>query len=88
MIAMFRTLTTAAAFASLFALVASVRAQDGNLYPLEAPAEPNAIPLGTGGVANQPATEGWFRQWGEPMVHNVTTATLTPFLPDPAKANG
>jgi acetyl esterase/lipase len=71
-----------------FALAASSLAQDGTIYPLEAPAEPNAIALNTGGVANQPANETWFRQWGEPMVRNVTTATLTPFLPDPAKANG
>src|SRR5207244_681114 len=41
-----------------------------------------------GGVKDQSAKETWFRQWGEPMVRNVTTATLTPFLPDPAKANG
>jgi acetyl esterase/lipase len=77
-----------AALASVLALAASASAQDGTVYPLEAPAEPNAIALGTGGVENQPATESWFRQWGEPMVRNVTTATLTPFLPDPAKANG
>ncbi len=84
----FRTLTKAAALASLFAFAVSALAQDGTIYPLEAPAEPGATPLGTGGVENQPAKESWFRQWGEPMVHNVTTATLTPFLPDPAKANG
>jgi acetyl esterase/lipase len=74
--------------AALLAFAASAVAQDGTVYPLEAPAEPNAITLGTGGVKDQPATESWFRQWGEPMVRNVTTATLTPFLPDPAKANG
>ncbi len=73
---------------ALFACAVSAVAQDGTVYPLEAPAEPNAIALGTGGVKDQPATESWFRQWGEPMVRNVTTATLTPFLPDPAKANG
>ena len=49
---------------------------------------PNAIKLNTGGVKDQPAKEGWFRQWGEPMVHNVSTATLTPFLPEPGKATG
>lgn len=70
------------------ALAASSLAQDGTIYPLETPAEPNAIALNTGGVADQPAKESWFRQWGEPMVRNVSTATLTPFLPDPAKANG
>ncbi|MDT0686948.1 alpha/beta hydrolase [Autumnicola psychrophila] len=54
----------------------------------EAPDEPNAIPLGTGGVEDQPAQETWFRQWGDPMARNITTATLTPFLPDPEKAAG
>src|SRR6478736_3413012 len=77
-----------AALASLLVFTASAVAQDGTIYPLEAPAEPGAIPLGTGGVADQPAPESWFRQWGEPMVRNVSTATLTPYLPDPAKANG
>lgn len=63
-------------------------AQDGTIYPLSAPAEPNAILLGTGGVDNQPASETWFRQWGDPMARNITTATLTPFLPKPGTANG
>jgi acetyl esterase/lipase len=63
-------------------------AQDGTIYPLEAPAEPNAILLGTGGVEDQPASESWFRQWGDPMARNITTATLTPFLPEAGKANG
>jgi acetyl esterase/lipase len=76
------------AFVVPLAFAASTLAQDGTIYPLEAPAEPNAIALNTGGVADQPAKESWFRQWGEPMVRNVTTATLTPYLPDPAKANG
>lgn len=66
----------------------TVLAQDGTIYPLETPAEPNAILLGTGGVTDQPASETWFRQWGEPMARNVSTATLTPFLPDPSKATG
>ncbi len=65
-----------------------VSAQDGKIYPLDAPDEPNAIVLGTGGVENQPAPESWFCQWGEPMARNVSTATLTPFLPDPDKATG
>ncbi len=73
-------------FLLLFA--ASTTAQDGTIYPLNTPAEPNAIPLGTGGVENQPAAETWFRQWGDPMARNITTATLTPFLPKPGQANG
>src|SRR6185436_4550226 len=56
--------------------------------PIEAPAEPNAIPLGTGGVEGQTAKESWYKQWGDPFVRNVSRATLTPFLPDPAKATG
>ena len=63
-------------------------AQDGTIYPLDTPAEPNAIPLGTGGVDDQPASETWFRQWGDPMARNITAATLTPFLPKPGTANG
>jgi hypothetical protein len=66
-----RTTTTLASllvFAlSALAFAASAMAQDGTIYPLEAPAEPNAIPLGTGGVEGQPAPETWFRQWGDPM---------------------
>ena len=50
-------------------------AQDGTIYPLDPPAEPRAILLGTGGVENQPAPETWFRQWGDPMARNISTAT-------------
>ena len=74
--------------ASALVFAASAMAQDGTIYPLEAPAEPNAIPLGTGGVDGQTAPETWFRQWGDPMARNVSTATLTPFLPEPGRANG
>jgi acetyl esterase/lipase len=81
-------LTRTAVLASLLAIGASASAQDGTIYPLEAPAEPNAIPLGTGGVEGQTAKESWFRQWGDPMARNVSIATLTPFLPDRARANG
>jgi len=74
--------------AFLFSSASHVLAQDGTIYPLDAPAEPNAIPLGTGGVDNQPAPETWFLQWGDPMARNISSATLTPFLPEPGKANG
>lgn len=66
----------------------SALAQDGTIYALDAPREPNAIPLGTGGVTNQPAEESWFKQWGDPMARNITTATLTPFFPKKGTANG
>ncbi|CAD5299015.1 MULTISPECIES: alpha/beta hydrolase [unclassified Imperialibacter] len=73
---------------ALLFIVVSATAQDGTIYPLDAPAEPKAILLGTGGVDDQPAKETWFRQWGDPMARNISTATLTPFLPEPGKANG
>lgn len=66
----------------------NLMAQDGTIYPLDAPEEPNAILLGTGSVKDQPAKETWFRQWGDPMARNISTATLTPFLPEKGKANG
>jgi len=75
-------------FAYLFVFAEMTRAQDGTIYPLNPIEEPNAILLGTGGVDDQPASETWFRQRGDPMARNITTATLTPFLPEPRKANG
>ncbi len=88
MSATFTNITKAAHLVCLLVLSSFAMAQDGTIYPLEAPAEPNAILLGTGGVEGQPAPETWFRQWGDPMARNISTATLTPFLPKPDKANG
>lgn len=81
-------LTKTLFFASLFFVASFAVAQDGTIYPMDNPDEPNVIPLNTGGVENQPASETWFRQWGDPMARNITKATLTPFLPAPEKANG
>ena len=67
---------------------ATAFAQDGKMYPIDAPQEPRAIALNTGDVDNQPEKESWFRQWGDPMARNISKATLTPFLADPAKATG
>lgn len=72
----------------LWLISAATFAQDGKMYPIEAPKETGAIPLNTGGVNDQPEKESWFRQWGDPMARNISTATLTPFLADPKKANG
>ena len=63
-------------------------AQQAPMTVMEAPAEPNAIPLGTGGVVGSTGPETWFHQYGDTFVRNVTTATLTPVLPEPGKANG
>jgi acetyl esterase/lipase len=70
------------------ALSAVVFAQDGKIQPIDPPKEPKAIPLNTGGVADQTEPETWFRQWGDPMARNISKATLTPVLADPEKANG
>jgi acetyl esterase/lipase len=75
-------------FALIACLAFTAIAQDGTIYPLETPKEPNAIPLNTGSVKDQPAPETWFRQWGDPMARNISTATLTPFFPEKGKANG
>ena len=86
-----RQLISALKFLTLgFMLLGSLAAfaQDGKMYPIDAPKEPGAIPLNTGGVDGQPAEESWFRQWGDPMARNISKATLTPFLADPKKANG
>lgn len=82
------TFAKSSVLAILMTFSISAKAQDGTIYALDAPAEPNAIPLATGGVDNQPAKETWFRQWGDPMARNITKATLTPFFPKAGKANG
>ena len=84
----FISLTKTSIMCFLLVFAANASAQDGTIYPLDAPVEPRAIPLGTGGVDDQPAPETWFRQWGDPMARNISTATLTPFLPEPGSANG
>jgi acetyl esterase/lipase len=77
-----------AAFAATLLATAPAFPQQAPMYPMEAPPEPNAIVLGTGGVEGQQLEESWFRQWGDPMARNISTATLTPFLPDPENATG
>jgi len=82
-----RVAAIGACLISLLAASAAI-AQEPPKTQIKAPAEPNAIPLNTGGVEGQTAKETWYEQWGDPFVRNVSIATLTPFLPDPAKANG
>jgi len=82
-----RSAIIAAGFAALLTATAA-RSQEPPKTQIEAPAEPNAIPLDTGGVVGQTAKETWYKQWGDPFVRNVSRATLTPFLPEPSKATG
>ncbi len=78
----------AAVMASLVTSVTPASAQDDRLVPITTPAQPAAIALDTGPLPNAPVAESWHRQYGSVFTRNVTQATLTPFLPDPAKATG
>ncbi|MFJ1469641.1 MULTISPECIES: alpha/beta hydrolase [Massilia] len=71
-----------------YALAAPVHAQNDKMTPIAAPAQPNAIVLNTGPLPGAKAQESWHSQYGSVFARNVTVATLTPFLPDPAKATG
>jgi acetyl esterase/lipase len=63
-------------------------AQNDKMVAISTPAQPGAIELGTGPLPNATARESWHGQYGSVFARNVTVATLTPFLPDPAKATG
>lgn len=63
-------------------------AQKDKMTAIAIPAQPDAIPLGTGPLPGATAPESWHSQYGSVFARNVTQATLTPFLPDPAKATG
>nr|MBP7340183.1 hypothetical protein [Niveispirillum sp.] len=65
-----------------------VQAQNDRMTPIAIPAQPNAIDLGTGPLPDAKTPESWHSQYGSFFARNVTVATLTPFLPDPAKATG
>ncbi|RZA30480.1 MAG: alpha/beta hydrolase [Lysobacteraceae bacterium] len=69
-------------------LAAPAMAQDDRMTPIAIPAQPAAIVLGTGALPGATIQESWHSQYGSVFARNVTVATLTPFLPDPAKATG
>ena len=78
-------------FATALMALASIQpatALDEKMTPIAIPAQPSAIPLKTGPLPGATAKESWHSQFGSSFARNVTEATLTPFLPDPAKANG
>jgi acetyl esterase/lipase len=79
-------LAMTAAVACAFAVPAL--AQNDKMTPITAPAQPNAIVLDTGALPGATVQESWHRQYGSEFARNVTVATLTPVLPDPAKATG
>ncbi|MFC3580367.1 alpha/beta hydrolase [Sphingomonas hylomeconis] len=71
-----------------FALSVPAQARDDAMTPIATPAQPTAIALGTGTLAGAAAPESWHRQYGSLFARNVVVATVTPFLPDPARASG
>lgn len=66
----------------------SVQAQNDRMTAIPIPAQPAAIELDTGLLPGATVNESWHSQYGSLFARNVTVATLTPFLPDPAKATG
>lgn len=63
-------------------------AQADKMSPIPTPDQPKAITLDTGPLPGATLAESWHSQYGSVFARNVTVATLTPFLPDPAKATG
>ncbi|MBO9519353.1 MAG: alpha/beta hydrolase [Porphyrobacter sp.] len=63
-------------------------AQDDTMTTIATPAQADAIALGTGPLPGATSPEVWHRQYGSAFARNVTVATLTPYLADPAKATG
>ncbi len=74
--------------AASFAFAPLAMAQDDTMTPIATPAQPTAIELDTGPLPGATVPESWHSQYGVVFARNVTVATLTPFLPDPAKATG
>ncbi len=78
----------ASAITIMCVVAAPALAQADKMTPIATPAQPRAIELGTGALPGATAAESWHSQYGSVFARNVTVATLTPFLPDPAKATG
>src|SRR5512143_49405 len=79
----------AAVLAAACAFAPSVFAQaNAKMTPIVTPDQRNAIEVGTGPLPDAKAQESWHSQYGSQFARNVTVATITPFLPDPARASG
>ena len=78
----------AAGLAAALMIAGPAQAQSDQMAAISVPAQPGAIALGTGPLPGAKARESWHSQYNSVFVRNVTEATLTPFLPDPAKTTG
>lgn len=74
--------------AAACAVPAGAHGQSDKMTQIATPAQPDAIELGTGPLPGATAPEAWHSQYGSVFARNVRVATLTPFLPDPARATG
>ena len=84
-----RGASRAAVLAVAFACAAPAFAQrNDKMTPIATPDQPTAIEIGSGPLPDAKAQESWHSQYGSKFARNVTVATVTPFLPDPAKASG
>jgi acetyl esterase/lipase len=81
----FRAAVVAAACAGAAPVLAQA---NDKMTPIAIPDQPRAIDIGTGPLPDATAQESWHTQYGSRFARNVTVATITPFLPDPAKASG
>ncbi|HOT90848.1 MAG TPA: alpha/beta hydrolase [Anaerolineae bacterium] len=61
---------------------------DHTMTAIAIPDQPDAIEIGTPPLPGATAQEAWHSQYGSKFARNVTVATITPFLPDPASASG
>lgn len=86
--ALLSTGLTRAALVLACALATTALAQDNQMTPIPAPAQPDAITLDTGVLPGATAPEAWHRQYNSVFARNVTVATLTPVLPSAATATG
>lgn len=68
----------ASAFVAALLVAAPVQAQSDRMTPIAIPAQPGAIPLGTGPLPGATNPESWHSQYGSVFARNVTQATLTP----------
>ena len=71
----------------LFAVPASAQPDD-SMTVIATPEQTDAIEIGTGPLPGAQVQEAWHSQYGSRFARNVTVATLTPFLPEPAMASG
>jgi len=84
-----RSLFRVAVLVAACSFAAPVFAQPNDtMTPIAIPDQPNAIEIGTPPLPDAKAQESWHSQYGSKFARNVTVATITPFLPNPAKASG